>query len=172
MEAFYLTLTSNGAGHYAGVNKQSQFRAHLGKSLKLQGDWEVGLAEIHLPCTLYTRKKTIIKGGGTVKQKPTVETDLDDPELNLLNIECDLIADQFIDHAHHRTLRTINVKKDKYVKDAIKSFSFGKIYYFPLSKHDIASIEVLITTDAGKNALFQSGTVTALLHFRPKRNGG
>lgn len=172
MDAFYVTVTSSGDGHYAANNGPSHFRVHLGKALQLPGEWEMGLAEIHIPCTLYSYKKTLIAGGGGDK-KPTakIETDLEDPAIKLLNIECNLIADQYIDHTHHKILRTINLRKDKYVKDAIKSYTFDKIFYFPLAKTDIDSIEVLIMTDAGTRALFESGAVTALLHFRPRRNG-
>jgi hypothetical protein len=172
MEPFYLTVTSSGAGHFAEENGPSKFRVHLGKAHKLQGDWEVGLAEIHVPSMLYTESKTKITSNSTGPPKmETVYLDLDDPKLSLLNIECDLIADQYVDHMHHKVLRTINIKKNKYIAGNMRSYTFDNIFYFALATADISNVGMFITTDAGKKALFTSGTVTALLHFRPRQNG-
>lgn len=48
MSDFYITLPSNTA--YSG-NKSAEFTCPLPGSISLQGEWQVGLAEIQYPCT-------------------------------------------------------------------------------------------------------------------------
>lgn len=51
-EDFYLVLPSNSSMLYAPENTTSCFTTHLGREMRLTGDWSVGLAEIHIPCTI------------------------------------------------------------------------------------------------------------------------
>lgn len=49
---FYLVLPSNSSMLYAPENTSTCFTTHLSREVRLTGDWSVGLAEIHVPCTM------------------------------------------------------------------------------------------------------------------------
>lgn len=51
-DEFYLVLPSNSSMLYAPENSTSCFTTHLSREIRLTGDWSVGLAEIHIPCTI------------------------------------------------------------------------------------------------------------------------
>ena len=50
---FYATLPSNSSVHYFPDNKTSNFLTKLPRTVQLNGEWEVGLAEIDYPHTWY-----------------------------------------------------------------------------------------------------------------------
>ena len=50
---FYVTLPSNSSMEYFPDNKTSNFVTKLSRTLQLDGEWEVGLAEIDYPHTWY-----------------------------------------------------------------------------------------------------------------------
>ena len=50
---FYVTLPSNSSVEYFPDNKTSNFVTKLSRTLQLDGEWEVGLAEIDYPHTWY-----------------------------------------------------------------------------------------------------------------------
>ena len=50
---FYVTLPSNSSMQYFPDNKTSNFVTKLPRTLQLDGEWEVGLAEIVYPHTWY-----------------------------------------------------------------------------------------------------------------------
>lgn len=51
---FYLTLPSNSSMHVFPDNKISHFKTQLPKRISLQGEWELGLTEIHYPFDFVT----------------------------------------------------------------------------------------------------------------------
>lgn len=51
-EEFYLVLPSNSSMIFFPDNTISCFTTHLSREIRLTGDWQVGLAEIHIPCTM------------------------------------------------------------------------------------------------------------------------
>ena len=54
---FYITLPSNSSMQYFPDNKTSNFVTKLSRTLRLDGEWEVGLAEIDYPHTWYNNVK-------------------------------------------------------------------------------------------------------------------
>ena len=50
-QAFYLTLPSNSSMQIYPTNTLTNFNTQLPNSLFLDGDWEVGVAEIQYPYT-------------------------------------------------------------------------------------------------------------------------
>ena len=50
---FYVTFPSNSSMQYFPDNKTSDFVTKLSRTLQLDGEWEVGLAEIDYPHTWY-----------------------------------------------------------------------------------------------------------------------
>ena len=50
---FYITLPSNSSMQYFPDNKTLNFVMKLSRTLKIDGEWEVGLAEIDHPHTWY-----------------------------------------------------------------------------------------------------------------------
>ena len=50
---FYITLPSNSSMQYFPDNKTSNFVMKLSRTLQIDGEWEVGLAEIDYPHTWY-----------------------------------------------------------------------------------------------------------------------
>lgn len=52
-ESFYLTLLSNSSMSYFPQNTTANFSTMLPKSIKLEGEWVVGLVEFHYPCTMF-----------------------------------------------------------------------------------------------------------------------
>lgn len=167
-----MTLTSASKCLYSTENTPQSFRVHLGKAHVFNEAYEVALAEIHVPLTLYTKKRTKISGGDGTMTKQVVFEDLADPNVSLLHVECSIIEDQVLDHSHHRYLRTINIKKEKYVHKAVKTYSFGRMFYYPLSTNHLSDIEINIKTDKDVLASFAGGTLTVLLHFRERRRNG
>lgn len=53
-EDFYLTLLSNSSFLYFPDNKTTHFSTKLPKSIKLEGEWSVGIVEFQYPCTMFT----------------------------------------------------------------------------------------------------------------------
>lgn len=50
-DSFYLTLHSEGESFIMNRNKPEAFQIHLGRTLHLEGKWEVGLVELFYPMT-------------------------------------------------------------------------------------------------------------------------
>ena len=53
MSHFYMTLPSNSSMDHHPRNTVAQFTTALSQNIELDGDWEVGLAEISMPTTWY-----------------------------------------------------------------------------------------------------------------------
>lgn len=53
-ESFYLTLLSNSSMEYYPDNTTTRFSTKLPKSIKLEGEWLVGVVEFQYPCTMFT----------------------------------------------------------------------------------------------------------------------
>lgn len=53
-ESFYLTLLSNSSIEYYPDNMTTRFSTKLPKSVKLEGEWSVGVVEFQYPCTMFT----------------------------------------------------------------------------------------------------------------------
>jgi hypothetical protein len=51
MENFNITITSSTECVFKDTNRQSKFRAHLGRTLELRGNWKVALLELFYPIT-------------------------------------------------------------------------------------------------------------------------
>ena len=51
-EDFYLVLPSNSSMTYFPQNTTNSFTTHLAREIRLTGEWQVGIAEIHVPCTI------------------------------------------------------------------------------------------------------------------------
>lgn len=51
---FYLTLPSNSSISYFPNNRTTNYSTKLSKSIKLEGEWLVGLVEFQYPCTMFT----------------------------------------------------------------------------------------------------------------------
>lgn len=49
---FYLTLISNSSMMYYPENKTTHFSTKLPKTMKLEGEWHVGIVEFQYPCTM------------------------------------------------------------------------------------------------------------------------
>lgn len=54
MRDFYMTLLSNSSMDYHPKNKTSSFTVQVPRYIRLEGEWEVGLAEIQYPYTFHT----------------------------------------------------------------------------------------------------------------------
>ena len=61
MAHFYRTLPSNSSMNYYPENTLTKYVTKLHSSMSLDGEWEVGLAEISFPRSWYT----VNKGGGS-----------------------------------------------------------------------------------------------------------
>lgn len=78
-DSFYLTLLSNSSISYFPGNTTANFITKLPKTVKLEGEWVVGLVEFHYPCTmfnvqeheniLYVKKKTRLNESAGSKNK-------------------------------------------------------------------------------------------------------
>lgn len=76
--SFYLTLLSNSSMSYYPDNTTANYSTKLPKTVKLEGEWVVGLVEFHYPCTmfnvqeheniLYVKKKTSLQNGDNSKK--------------------------------------------------------------------------------------------------------
>ena len=52
MSRFYVTLPSNSSIEYYPNNTVARYTTKLANKIELEGDWEVGLAEISMPSTV------------------------------------------------------------------------------------------------------------------------
>lgn len=52
-ESFYITLLSNSSTSYYTDNTTAHFLTKLPKTVKLEGEWVVGLVEFQYPCSMY-----------------------------------------------------------------------------------------------------------------------
>src|SRR5438132_5424956 len=59
MDAFYYTLQSNASKDYFPTNTPTNFKIHLPTQINLEGDWLVGLVEIHFPAEFESRKRKL-----------------------------------------------------------------------------------------------------------------
>jgi len=57
MTHFYLTLPSNSSQQFFPENTLTEFTTKLSSTIELNGEWEVGLAEIMFPRSWYTIPK-------------------------------------------------------------------------------------------------------------------
>ena len=53
MSRFYVTLPSNSSMDYYPENTVARYTTRLSSPIELEGDWEVGLAEMSIPCVVY-----------------------------------------------------------------------------------------------------------------------
>ena len=83
---FYVTLSNNSSMRYFPDNKTSNFVTKRSRTLQLDGEWEVGLAEIDYPHTWYN----ILEG------KNSVEIYVPDQSLHEISIKpgyCEKVQD-------------------------------------------------------------------------------
>lgn len=66
-------------------------------------------------------------------------------------------------------LRIVPVDNTNYIYGSIQTRSFSPPIYIPLLRTEFNTIEIDIRTDTGKPVPFQSGTLTATLHFKRVR---
>lgn len=104
-DEFYITLLSNSSMKYFPDNKTSSFRTQLSRTIKLDGIWEIALAEIQYPCTINninTNNNSIfIKNVNGVKQVVLEENDYD-------NLESLLSALNYMDEFKYKIVFLIN----------------------------------------------------------------
>lgn len=53
-DSFYLTLPSNSSMAYFPNNTTANYSTKLPRSIKLEGEWMVGIVEFQYPCTMFT----------------------------------------------------------------------------------------------------------------------
>ena len=80
----------------------------------------------------------------------------------------DIIQELFVDDYNATLLRTIPIQSRKH-GDPINSNVFNKIYYMPVSKQLINTIEIKLADDSGAPVAFTEGNVIVVLHFRRKK---
>ena len=74
MSRFYVTLPSNSSAQCYPDNTVARYTTKLAHSFELEGDWEVGLAEVSFPCAvenvlLERCYYTLYLGGGVLERK-------------------------------------------------------------------------------------------------------
>lgn len=88
-------------------------------------------------------------------------------DLHSMYVYCDLIAPQIVGDAHAPLLRTIPLE---YRTDAPEALSkvFNHIYFMPLLKKEISTIEIDIRDDIGRSVSFERGRLVVTLVFKRK----
>lgn len=87
----------------------------------------------------------------------------DEKKNSMIFIYTDIIEPQVVGDVESRCLRIINVSDVGYYK-------FHPIYYYPLSKHIIESIEILITDKHGEKIIISNSITPTYLILHIKRN--
>lgn len=77
----------------------------------------------------------------------------------------DAIQEQFVGDFTAPLLRIVNVI-NRNQEEIVHSETFNKIYYLPVSKRYISTLEVRIADDSGESVAFKEGKVILILHFR------
>ena len=91
-----------------------------------------------------------------------------DGGFSFMYVYCNLIEQQIVGDTNAPCLRTINVAT---VPDGNNvSNDFSKIFYMPITKRYINSIEFSIADDSGRLVDFDHGKLIIVLHFRRRKN--
>ena len=85
---------------------------------------------------------------------------------SFMYVYCNLIEEQIVGDENAPCLRTINVAADPDGSNVSKDFS--NIFYMPITKRYINSIEFSIADDTGRLVEFDHGKLIIVLHFRRK----
>ena len=81
----------------------------------------------------------------------------------------DIIQEQFVGDYNATLLRTIPIQGRKH-GESINSNIFNKIYYMPVSKRLINTIEIKLADDGGQPIAFTEGKEIVVLRFRRKKS--
>ena len=84
--------------------------------------------------------------------------------INEFFVYSDIASNQIISSTKAPWLRTVRVSGNQ--GETVDAF-FVDSYYVPLSKTHFDTIEILLADDHGQMINFQTGKVTAVMHFRP-----
>jgi hypothetical protein len=130
----YLSVTNSDSKDFYADNKASHFRVKLGKTVHLEGNWSVAIAEIHVSDNT--------------------------ANFGLLSINCDVCNGIWINGLQSHLLRRFNCRKNVHE-------SFPILFYLPVEKVFIDTLEFFITTGEGEEASLSADVkVEFTLHFR------
>jgi hypothetical protein len=131
----YIIVSNSDSSNYYTDNKANHFRVKLSKPLNLEGDWYVGLADIHL----------------------TENAE----NMGMLGFNADICSGLIADGVQTQLLRRFNCKRNVHV-------AFNTLYYVPVGKLFIDTMEFYITDADGKLAsLSATVKLQVTLHFKP-----
>ena len=85
---------------------------------------------------------------------------------SLLYVYCDLIEHRLVGDTLAPLLRVLPATNQT---NDIIHYIFQKPHYIPLAKRNFNFIEILLTTDTGKQVQLPSGKTVVTLHLRPRR---
>jgi hypothetical protein len=145
----YINVCSKDSAIYFPGNKPANFRVKLAKPLNLSGCWKIGLCEIHL--WNIDIKNAVVKKRRTIDD---VDDDQDEATLPVeainnvkdipsICIDCSVCTGLIVNGIQTRTIRKVWGKKNIYKV-------FPIIYYLPLEKGFIDTIEFNIHTSTGE----------------------
>ena len=188
---FYITLPSNSSMQYFPDNKTSNFVTKLSRTLQLDGEWEVGLAEIdylhtwyniregknsveiYAPDKLYLVFQTVeysIQPGYYEKVQDVIDALY---KAGLANLTAVVLS-------YDDTFKRVTVKSGKRAVVKLRrdmarmlgehgsyvSKNFERPHYVPLNKKIFDTISINIRDEAGDLVAFEHGKVIVTLHFR------
>jgi hypothetical protein len=130
----YVLFSNEDSKAYYAYNTPNHFRVKLGKTVHLEGNWSVGLTEIHVSDNT--------------------------ANFGLLSVTSDICNGIWMDGLQTHLLRRFNCRKNVHE-------SFPRVYYLPVEKNFIDSVEFFITDRDGEEASFATDVkVEFTLHFR------
>ena len=137
---FYLHVCSRDSAIYFPENKASDFRVKLAKPLHLKGYWKIGLCEVGLYNV--TKVNTNDNEGSTNEDS----TNNDDQHCTA-SINCNVCTGLIVNGVQTRILRKVLVEENIFSVYPI-------VYYVPLEKDFIDTIEFSINTSDGSQLSF------------------
>lgn len=158
-----ITLLSNGCTNIYTNNTQSAFTTYFNRSLKLTGNWVVGLTEVTLNknCSKprpiepdeykfynpYHNKHKLI--GETQTIGDNCDSNDDDGLYSYVFLYLDIMEPRFVGNQSTKCVRSFLKKNSERV-----SFEFKNIQYHPLCVSSVSDISILIADSTGGKVQF------------------
>ena len=169
----YINVCSKDSAIYFPENKPSNFRVKLAQPLNLSRCWVIGLCEIHLfninIKNVVVKKKKLTASVNDVNESGDDDDDDDThnvgsnvKDIPSIAIDCSVCTGLIVNGVQTRTIRKVWGKKNIYKV-------FPIVYYVPLEKGYIDTIEFNIRTSSGEAVSFDTTHGRVEMTLRLKR---
>lgn len=176
---YFVTLLSSDCVNVYTNNNPSAFTTYFNRSLKLQGNWVVGLTEISLnknhlkpkPIGLEEYYSPIYNNYGVIQSDKNDKEKQDQTNENnennlysLIFIYLDIIEPRVVGGQSTKCVRSFIKKNDERT-----TIEFQNIQYFPLCVNNISDISVLFADTSGRKVNFKPSHLPNIVTLHLKK---